>query len=153
MVEFDPKKLIWFIFSTQSRQQSTHFYTSAIGIAPLGFPWYCSPHPDTRKKNPQLQIWPHHRSDTAFPPKCFFHVGEQKNSPVMPNQGNMHGDQQVTHISNCNHRLVWRSIVPGWWKRTPFVSFPGHFEISLVLLFKVLNYVSSVGLSGRKQCS
>ena len=37
-------------------------------------------------------------------------------------------------------------------KRDSFSSvFPGHFEMSLVLLFKVLNYLASVDLSGRKQ--
>ena len=56
----------------------------------------------------------------------------------------------------CQIRKIWRVINPfkatvthwaaiattdlcagalSWWNRTPFVSFPGHFEMSLVLLF------------------
>ena len=40
------------------------------------------------------------------------------------------------------------------WNRTPFVSLPGRLRnVSIVLLLKVLNDLSSVRLSGRKQCS
>ena len=56
------------------------------------------------------------------------------------------------HSSHCNHRLVCRSIVLVK-QDSLHISFPGHFETSLVLLFKVLKYLSSVGLLGRKQCS
>ena len=54
----------------------------------------------------------------------------------------------VTHSSHCNHRLVRMSIV-----LVKQDSLPSRFEMSLVLLFKVLTFLSSVGLSLKKQCS
>ena len=57
-VEFDQ---ILFIFQ-HSLPCSPH--TSSIGVAALGFLWYRNSHPDPQE-SPQLQIWPHHRSDTA----------------------------------------------------------------------------------------
>ena len=85
----------------------------------------------------------------------FFSFWGTENSLMMPNQENMEGNQPVQatdmHSSHCNHRLVWRSIVLV--KQDPFISFPGHLKMSLLLLFKVLNYLSSVGLPGRKQLS
>ena len=60
----------------------------------------------------------------------------------------------VMHSSHCKHRLVYRSIVLVKQDSLLWTElFPGRFEMSLVLLFKILNYLSSVGLSGRKQCS
>ena len=60
----------------------------------------------------------------------------------------------VTHISHYSHRLVVEEHCPGETRLDLFVSFPRSFEKSLVLqLFKALNYLSSVGLSRRKQCN
>ena len=58
MVDFDQ---MWSSFQ-HSLPCSPHTYS--ISVAALGFPWYRSSHPDTQKSS-QLQIWPHHRSDTA----------------------------------------------------------------------------------------
>ena len=44
---------------------------SFIGVAALGVPWYRSSHPDPQK-SPQLQIRPHHLSDTVSQPSVFF---------------------------------------------------------------------------------
>ena len=92
------------------------------------------------KINPQLQIWPHHRSDNASQPSFFFHVGVQKIVKWCQirriwrviNQFNA----TVTHSSHCNHRLVRKSIVLYSLRRfsKPFT------KMSLVLLFKVLTY-------------
>ena len=71
----------------------------------LGFPW--KELSSWSSKSPQLQIWPHHRSDTA---SCWgtenrwcqirriWRVINQFKATVM-------------HSSHCNHRLVCRSIV------------------------------------------
>ena len=110
------------------------------------------------KKILNCRLWPHQRSDTAFQPSGFFHVREQK------------------IVRWCQIRRMWRpgwstSSKPqsrtaaiaitdmcarelSWWNRTPLRSvFQAVHEMFLVLLFKVLNYLSSVDLSGMKQCS
>ena len=69
------------------------------GVAALGFPWYRSSHPDPQK-SPQLQIWPHHRCDTASQPSVFFHVGEQKIVRWCQIR-NMEGDQPVQSHSHA----------------------------------------------------
>ena len=62
-------------------------HTSSIGAAVLGFLCYRSSNPDPRKKNPQLQIWPHHLSDTdCFPGKFFISCWGTENSQMVPNQ-------------------------------------------------------------------
>ena len=83
------------------------------------------------KKSPQLQIWPHHRSNTAYQPTVFSCWGTD-NSQMVLNQENEYGGlinqfkATVMHSSHCNHRLVCRSIVHMfWWNKTPFISFPG----------------------------
>ena len=103
------------------------------------------------KKSPQRQTWPHHWSDTASQPSVFSCWGTE-NSQMVPSQEIWRVINQfkgtVTHSSHCNHRLVCWSIVLVKQDSLRQLSRP-----SLVLLFKVLNYLSSVGLSGRKQCS
>ena len=74
MMQWSILTKMWFIFQ-HSLPCGPH--TSFIGVAALGFMWYRSSHPDPRK-TPQLQIWPHHRSDTASKPSWFFYVGEHK---------------------------------------------------------------------------
>ena len=59
--------------------------------------------------------------------------------------------QSRTAAIATTHLCAWAL---SWWNRTPIVSFPGHSRhVSNLLLFKVLKYLSSVGLSGRQQCS
>ena len=52
-------------------------HTSSISVADLGFLWYRSSHSDPQK-SPQLQIWPHHQSDTASQPIVFSCWGTKK---------------------------------------------------------------------------
>ena len=86
----------------------------------------------------------------------FFHVWEQ-DTQMVPNQENMEGDQPVQSLSHAQQPLQPQICVqehcPGETGLYPFVSFPGRFDMSLEPLFKVLNNLSSVGLSGRKQSS
>ena len=58
-------------------------------------------------RSPQLQIWPHHCSDTTSQPSLFVHVGEQKIVRCMvPNQENTEGDQPVQSHSNAQQPLM-----------------------------------------------
>ena len=97
---------------------------------------------------------------------CSLHIYDIIIGPILlPRQVFFHfGKQKI--VRWCQIRKIWRVITSSkpqsctaaiattdlcagalsWWNRTPFVSFPGCFEMSLVLLFKVLNYLSSVGL-------
>ena len=65
--------------------------------------------------SPQLQIWPHHQSNTASQPSVFFHVGEQKMVRWCEIRRIRREINQfkatVTHSSHCNHRLVCRNII------------------------------------------
>ena len=90
-----------------------------------------------------------------------FHVWEQTiNSQMVPNQENMERViiqfdatvMTVMHSSHCSHRLVCSSIVLVKHYSLRQFSRPSP-KMSLVLLFQVLNYLSSVGLSWRKQGS
>ena len=67
-------------------------HTSSIGVPALGFP--CCRNSQSWK-SPQLQIWPHHRSDTASQPSVFFSCWGTENSQIVPDQENMEGDQPV----------------------------------------------------------
>ena len=148
MVEFDQ---MLFIFQ-HSLPCGPH--TSSIGFAMLGFPWYIIEAIILiLKKCPQLQIWPHHWSDTTSQSSVFLCWGTE-NSQMVPNQENI--NQLSAKLQSCTAAIATTDLCAGalsWWNIALFFSFPGHFEMSLILLFKVLNYLSSVGLSGRKQCS
>ena len=78
-------------------------HTSSIGFAPLGFRLYRNSHPNPWNI-PQLQMWPHHRSDTAPQPSVFFTLGN-RNSEMVPNQENMEGDQPVQTHSHTQQVL------------------------------------------------
>ena len=76
----------------------------------------------------------------------------------MPNQENMEVDQPVQSHSHAQQPLQPQTCVQEHCPRETAVDYPLSVfhtvhEMSLVLLFKVLNYLSSVGLSGRKQRS
>ena len=86
---------------------------------------------------------------------CFCPCWGTENSHVVPNQETMECDQPVQIHSHAQHmqpQICVQDHCPGE-EKTSFVRFPDRLEMSLVLLFKVLNYLSIVGLSGRKQCS
>ena len=102
------------------------------------------------------KLWPHHRSDTASQPSVFFSYWEQKKQSVGAKSEEYGGWSTSSKPHSRTAAIATTDLCAGalyWWNRTPFVSFPGRFEMSLVLLFTVLNDLSSVGLSGRKQCS
>ena len=84
-----------------------------------------------------------------FPAKCFFMLGNRKK--VISGKYGLcsTSSKPQSHTAPIPNTDVCAGAL-SWWNRTPFIGFPGRFEISLVLLFKVLNYLSSVGLSGRK---
>ena len=98
----------------------------------------------------------HHRSDTASQP-FFFHGGEQeiirwcqirKIWRVMidlPIQSHCHAQQPLQPQSCVQENCPGETGLPS-------SAFQVVSEISLVLLFKILNYLSGVGLR-RKQCS
>ena len=107
------------------------------------------------EKSPQLQIWPHQWSDTASQQSIFCQVGEQKIVRWCQIRRVGRGINQfkatITHSSHCYYRLACRSIVLVKQDslRQPF---PGRSRIVYIVFFKVPNYLSSVGLSGREQC-
>ena len=84
-----------------------------------------------------------------------FSCWRTENIQMVPNQ-NMEGDQPVQSHSHAQQPLQPQTSVqehcPGE-AGLPSSVFQTVSEMSLVLLFLVLNYLSSVGLSGRKQCS
>ena len=130
-----------------------------FNIVSLGFPWYRSSHPDPWKST-RLQIRPYPQSDTASQPSGGFSCWGTENSQMVPNQQNIEGDQPVESHSHAQQPLQPQTCVqehcPGE-TGLPSSVFQAAHKMSLVLLFKVLNYLStcSVGLhvSGKKQCS
>ena len=74
---------------------------------------------------------------------------------MVPNQENMEGDQPVQSLSHAQQPLQPQTCVqehcPGA-TGLPSSVFQAISEMSVVLLFKVLNYRSNLSLSGRKQC-
>ena len=75
---------------------------------------------------------------------------------MVPNQENMEGNQlNLVQCQSHTAAIATTDLCAGalsWWNRSPVISFPGRFEMSLELLFRVLNELFSVGLSGSKQC-
>ena len=106
-------------------------YTSFIGVAALGFPWYRSSHPDPRKiLNCSMTSSSVRYCLPAI--RVFFHVGEQeivrwcqiRRIWRVINQF----EATVTHRSNYNHRSICvQEHCNQWWNRTTFISFPGRF--------------------------
>ena len=78
---------------------------------------------------------PHHQSDTASQPSVFFHVREQKIVRWCQIRRSTSSKPQSRTAAIATPDLYAGAL--SWWNRSPFV----------------LNYLSSVGLSGRKQCS
>ena len=90
----------------------------------------------------------------CFPDKWFFHVGEQKIDGAK--SGEYGGWSTSSKPQSRTAAIATTDLCAGalsWWNRTPFVSFQAVHKMSLVLLFEVLNYLSCVGLSRRKQYS
>ena len=138
--------------------------TSSIGVAALGFPpfpWYEALILILEKVLNYCR--PHHRSDILLPSQVFvcFSCWRTENSQMVPNQENMEGYQPIQSRSHAQQPLQphMPTICAGalsWWNRTPFVSFPSPFKISLLLYstnFQSCEVLSTVGLSGRRRCS
>ena len=86
----------------------------------------------------------------SFPAKCFFMFGEQKIVRWCRIRRIWRMINQFKSHQSCTQQPLQLTIdlcagALSCWNRTPFVSFSGHFEMSQVLLFKVLNYLSSLG--------
>ena len=84
------------------------------------------------EKSPQLQIWPHHRSDTASQPSgVFFILGSRKYSEGA--KSGEYGGWSTSSMSQSHTSAITTTdLCTGawsWWHRTPFVSFPGHFDL------------------------
>ena len=98
------------LFSTQSPLRSTHFFHRCCRARTI--PMYRNSHLDPQKRA-QLQIWPHHRPDTASQPSVFLCWGiwnrwcQIRIIWRVINQFKA----TVTRSSHCNHRFVCRSIV------------------------------------------
>ena len=83
----------------------------------------------------------------GLPSQVFFHVGEQKIDGAKSGEYGWLSTSSEPQLHTA--AIAITDMCAGalsWWNRTLFVSFPGCFEISLVLLFKVLNWLSTVGL-------
>ena len=151
---------MWFIFQ-RIVSPAVHTLLPLV-LQALGFPCmyiciYRSSHPQWSSKKPNnysynLIIGPILLSSQVF----FFSCWGTENIQMVPNQGNMEGDQPVQSHSHAQQPLQPQTCVqeycPGE-TGLPSSVFQTVSEMSLVLLFKVLNYLSNVGLSGRKQCS
>ena len=81
-----------------------------------------------------------------LPSQVFFHVGKQEIVIMVPNQENMEGDLPVQPQTCVQEHCPGEIGLPS-------SVFQAISEMSLVLLFKALNSLSSVGFPGRKQCS
>ena len=128
-------------------------HTSSIGVAELGFPWYRSSHPQAAsRKSPQLQIWPHHRSDTVSQLSVVaFSCWGTENSKMVPNQKNVEGDQPVQSQSHAQQPLQPQNCVQSIvLVKQDFLSLFTRSPFRSQNIF--LNYLFNVGLSKRKQC-
>ena len=82
----------------------------------------------------------------------FFQVGEQKVDGA--NSGEYGGWSTSWKPQSRTAPIATTDLSAGalsWWNRSPYVGFLGHSQN--VLLFTVLKYLSSVGLSRWKQCT
>ena len=99
------------------------------------------------EKGPQLQIWPHHQSNNASQPSVFSLWGTE-NSQMVPFEENMEGDQPPQRHRHPQQPLQPQTCVQEHCPREtgpPSSVFQTVSKMSLVLLFKVMNYLSSVG--------
>ena len=102
------------------------------------------------KKSPHLQIYDLIIGPILLPSHKLFSCWGTESSQVVPNQENMEGDQQVQ-----SHNHAQQSLKPQTWVQEhcpgetglPSSVFQAVFEMSPVLLFKVLNNLSIVALS------
>ena len=94
-----------------------------------------------------LQICPPHRSNS------FFYIVEQKKNGAKSGEygwWSISSKPQSRTATISTTGLCERAL--SWWSRAPFVSFFRPLSnVSTTLLFKVLNFLSSAGLSGLKQ--
>ena len=126
-------------------------YTSSIAVVAIGFPWYTS-HPEFLILEKVLNCRYYWEEDWyCFPAKCFFHVGEQKTVRWCQIGIWKMINQFTTYL--CAGAL-------SWWNMTPFISFPGHFEMSLLssTTFQSPDYLITYKIQCgcvwfRKQCS
>ena len=150
LVEFDQ---MWFIFQHKSPLPSTHFFHLCCSV---WIPMVAKLSSWSSKKVLKLQIYYLIIGLILLPSQVFLHVGEQKIDCAK--SGEYGGWLTSSKPQSCTAAIATTYMCAGalsWWNRTAFISFPGCFEMSLctTCTFKVLNYLSSVSLSGRKQCT
>ena len=95
-------------------------------------------------------------SPILLPSQVYFHFGGTENSQMVPNQENMEGCQPFQSHSHAQQPLQPQTCVQEHCPSEtgpPSSVFQTVSKMFLVLLFKVLNYLYSVGFSGWKQCS
>ena len=88
-----------------------------------------SSHPDPQK-SPQLQIWPHHHSNTASQLSVFFMFGNTKLSDGAKS-GECGGWSTISKPQSRTAAIATKDLCAAAlsrWNRTPFVSFPGHLR-------------------------
>ena len=133
MVKFDQ---MWFIFQ-HSLPCGPHVTLLPSDVAALGYLWCRNTHPDPQNKVLNC------RYDLIIGPilllsQVFLYIGEQKIAGVK--SGEYGGWSTSSKPQSRTAAIATTDLCAGalsWWNRTPFVSFPGHFEMSLLLLFKM----------------
>ena len=110
--------------------------SASTDVAALGYLWCRNSHPDPQNKVLNC------RYDLIIGPilllsQVFLYIGEQKIAGVK--SGEYGGWSTSSKPQSRTAAIATTDLCAGalsWWNRTPFVSFPGHFEMSLLLLFK-----------------
>ena len=103
--------------------------------------WYRSSHPDPRK-SPQLQIWPHYRSDTASQwQRSVFSCWGTENSQMVPKSGEYGGWSTGSKPQSRTTAIVTTDLYARALSYSeaglPSLIIQAVHEMSLVLLFKV----------------
>ena len=97
-------------------RRSSHFFHRCCSA---WIPWYRSSHLDPGKSH-QLQIWPHHRSDTASQPSVFFILGNRNNGAKSQEYGGLAtSSKHMSCTTIANTDLCAGAF--SWWNRTPSV--------------------------------
>ena len=158
MVDYDQ---LWFLFlHSLTSLWSTHFLL--IGVAEPGFPGYRSSKNFLNSililkkvfEGGQLQIWPHIRSDTVS------QLSDLIFSSCWGTENRWCQIRRIWRVINQFKATVTRVIATTdlcagalpWWNRTLFACFPGRSWNVSSTTFQS-SELSSVGSSGRKQCS
>ena len=150
MVEFDQ---MWFIFQHSLPCGPTHF-----------FHWCCLDSCGIKALILFLEKVLNCRYDLIIGPillpsqVLLFSCCGTENSQSSAKSGEYGWWSTSSKPQSCTAAIATTDLCAGtlsWWNRTPFVSFQGHLRNVSSTTYKSpdQNYLSSVGLSGRTQCS